>query len=63
MKYWDGQFDDARLALALGALGCHAQGALVVNYCAADQPDLYEDGKLSGAAVAKDTLRRGRPMR
>lgn len=34
VKYWDGQFDDARLALALARTAA-ARGALVVNYCAA----------------------------
>ena len=44
VKYWDGQFDDARLALARTAA---AQGALLVNYCrAADL--LYEGGKITG---------------
>lgn len=33
IKYWDGQFDDARLALALARTAA-AQGALVLNYCA-----------------------------
>ena len=33
VKYWDGQFDDARLALALARTAA-AQGALLVNYCA-----------------------------
>ena len=32
VKYWDGQFDDARLALALARTAA-AQGALLVNYC------------------------------
>jgi glycerol-3-phosphate dehydrogenase len=32
IKYWDGQFDDARLALALARTAA-AQGALVINYC------------------------------
>jgi glycerol-3-phosphate dehydrogenase len=34
VKYWDGQFDDARLALALARTAAR-QGALLVNYCAA----------------------------
>ena len=34
VKYWDGQFDDARLALALARTAA-ARGALVVNYCPA----------------------------
>jgi glycerol-3-phosphate dehydrogenase len=32
VKYWDGQFDDARLALALARTAA-ARGALVVNHC------------------------------
>lgn len=32
VKYWDGQFDDARLALALARTAA-AHGALLVNYC------------------------------
>lgn len=32
VKYWDGQFDDARLALALARTAA-AQGALLINYC------------------------------
>jgi glycerol-3-phosphate dehydrogenase len=34
VEYWDGQFDDARLALAL-ARSAAREGALLVNYCAA----------------------------
>ena len=34
VKYWDGQFDDARLALALARTAA-ANGALLVNYCEA----------------------------
>lgn len=32
VSYWDGQFDDARLAIAL-ARSAAAQGALLLNYC------------------------------
>mgnify|MGYP000844765523 FL=1 len=32
VKYWDGQFDDARVALALARTAA-AQGALVINHC------------------------------
>ncbi|SFC06619.1 glycerol-3-phosphate dehydrogenase [Polaromonas sp. OV174] len=46
VKYWDGQFDDARLALAL-ARSAARQGALLVNYCAATGL-IHEDGKLVG---------------
>jgi glycerol-3-phosphate dehydrogenase len=46
IKYWDGQFDDARLALALARTAA-ARGALVVNYCAATGLR-HEDGKVAG---------------
>ncbi len=46
VKYWDGQFDDARLALALARTAAR-QGALLINYCAATRL-IYEDGKLCG---------------
>lgn len=46
VKYWDGQFDDARLALALARTAAR-QGALLLNYCAATRL-VYEDGKLCG---------------
>jgi glycerol-3-phosphate dehydrogenase len=46
VKYWDGQFDDARLALAL-ARTASAHGALIVNYCAATGLR-HEDGKVVG---------------
>lgn len=46
VKYWDGQFDDARLALALARTAA-AHGALVVNYCPVTAL-VHRDGKLSG---------------
>ena len=46
VKYWDGQFDDARLALALARTAA-ARGALLVNYCAARQL-VHENGKVAG---------------
>ncbi len=53
VKYWDGQFNDARLALALGRTAA-ARGALLVNYCRA--VDLfYQDGKVAGL-LCQDTL-------
>ena len=53
VKYWDGQFNDARLALALGRTAA-ARGALLVNYCRAI--DLfYEKGKVAGL-MCEDTL-------
>ncbi|MES2635422.1 MAG: glycerol-3-phosphate dehydrogenase/oxidase [Pseudomonadota bacterium] len=48
VKYWDGQFDDARLALAL-ARTAQAKGALVVNYCCATAIR-HENGKVVGLA-------------
>jgi glycerol-3-phosphate dehydrogenase len=48
VKYWDGQFDDARLALAL-ARSAALRGALLVNYCAATGL-LHQDGKVTGLA-------------
>ena len=49
VKYWDGQFDDARLALALARTAA-SRGALLVNYCAATRL-LYDQGKLVGLQV------------
>jgi glycerol-3-phosphate dehydrogenase len=46
VKYWDAQFDDARLALALVRTAA-SHGALLVNYCAATQL-IHEAGKLVG---------------
>ena len=46
VKYWDGQFDDARLALALARTAA-SLGALVVNYCPA-RALVHEDGKVAG---------------
>ena len=46
VKYWDGQFDDARLALAIGRTAAR-EGALLVNYCPATGL-IHENGKLVG---------------
>ena len=46
VKYWDGQFDDARLALALARTAA-SLGALVVNYCPA-RSLVHEAGKVVG---------------
>lgn len=46
VKYWDGQFDDARLAIAL-ARSAAAQGALLVNHCPVVGL-LHSDGRVSG---------------
>jgi len=46
IKYWDGQFDDARLAIALARTAA-SRGALLVNYCAATGL-VHRDGKVAG---------------
>ncbi|MCX8521793.1 MAG: glycerol-3-phosphate dehydrogenase/oxidase [Rhodoferax sp.] len=53
VQYWDGQFNDARLALALARTAAQ-QGALLVNYCGV-QELLYQSGKICGV-LAEDTL-------
>ncbi|MFO1266209.1 MAG: glycerol-3-phosphate dehydrogenase/oxidase [Rubrivivax sp.] len=51
VRYWDGQFDDARLAVALARTGA-ARGALVLNHVAVTGL-LREGGKVKGV-VATD---------
>ena len=46
VKYWDGQFNDARLAIAIARTAAQ-RGALLLNYCRADQLQ-YENGKIAG---------------
>ncbi|MDI1246439.1 MAG: glycerol-3-phosphate dehydrogenase/oxidase [Rhodoferax sp.] len=46
VKYWDGQFNDARLALALARTAA-AQGALLVNYCRVTALS-HDVGRISG---------------
>jgi glycerol-3-phosphate dehydrogenase len=53
VKYWDGQFNDARLALALARTAA-SRGALLVNYCKATDL-LFEGGKVAGV-VCEDAL-------
>ena len=49
VKYWDGQFDDARLALALARTAA-GKGALLINYCAATGL-IHDDAKVVGLHV------------
>lgn len=49
VRYWDGQFDDARLAVTLARTAI-AQGAVVLNHCPAHGL-LREDGKVRGVHV------------
>jgi glycerol-3-phosphate dehydrogenase len=51
IRYWDGQFDDARLAVALARTAI-ARGALVLNHCAAVEL-LHEGGRVAGV-LAED---------
>ena len=46
VQYWDGQFDDARLAIAL-ARTAEREGATVLNYCGVTRL-LHEQGRLVG---------------
>jgi glycerol-3-phosphate dehydrogenase len=46
VKYWDGQFDDARLAMALARTAVR-HGAQLINYCAAVGL-IHENGKVAG---------------
>lgn len=49
VKYWDGQFDDARLALALAKTAAQ-HGALLLNYCPATAL-VHTAGKVTGLRV------------
>ncbi len=49
VRYWDGQFDDARLAVLLARTAA-ARGALVLNHCAAESL-LREGGHVCGVQV------------
>jgi len=52
VKYWDGQFDDARLALALARTAAR-EGALLLNYCPVKQL-IHETGRVCGV-VCEDS--------
>jgi glycerol-3-phosphate dehydrogenase len=53
VKYWDGQFDDARLALALARTAA-SKGARVLNHCPVTSL-VRENGKVMGL-VARDAI-------
>ena len=53
VKYWDGQFDDARLAIALARTAA-SKGAVVLNHCAVTSL-LREGGKVVGV-TARDAI-------
>jgi glycerol-3-phosphate dehydrogenase len=46
VKYWDGQFDDARLALALARTAAR-HGALLLNYCPVTKL-IHDKGRVAG---------------
>lgn len=52
VQYWDGQFDDSRLALALARTAV-SQGAIVVNHARVIALH-HEDGRVKGAVVRDD---------
>ena len=47
IMYWDGQFDDARLAIAI-ARSAAGQGALLLNHCPVTSL-IHENGRVAGA--------------
>jgi glycerol-3-phosphate dehydrogenase len=51
VKYWDGQFDDARLALALARSAQH-HGAIVLNHCPVTS--LIREGDRVTGVIAQD---------
>ena len=53
VEYWDGQFNDARLAVALARTAAR-EGALLINYCEVTRLD-YTQGRISGLQC-RDTL-------
>jgi glycerol-3-phosphate dehydrogenase len=53
VKYWDGQFNDAKLALALARTAA-SYGALLINYCNATELH-YQEGKVAGL-MCEDAL-------
>lgn len=52
VKYWDGQFDDARLAMVIARTAA-AHGALLLNYCEA-RGLIHEGGRVAGV-LCRDT--------
>src|SRR5690606_29204049 len=46
VQYWDGQFDDARLAVTLARTAAR-EGALVLNYCGVTSL-IHENGRVAG---------------
>jgi glycerol-3-phosphate dehydrogenase len=58
VRYWDGQFDDARLAVTLARTAI-ARGGILLNHCAAVGL-VHEDGRIAGMEIEdRETGRRG----
>jgi len=53
VKYWDGQFDDARLAVALARTAA-AKGAIVLNHCPVTS--LVREAGLVTGVIARDSI-------
>ena len=49
VQYWDGQFDDARFALAMARTAAQ-KGALIANYCEVQSIE-HADGRVQGVTV------------
>ncbi len=61
VKYWDGQFDDARLALALARTSAQ-RGALLVNYCSALELT-HEKGQITGLLAQDQDTQQTYPIK
>jgi len=61
VKYWDGQFDDARLALALARTAA-VRGALLLNHCPVTAL-LHEAGRIAGVACRDEETGRAFEVR
>ncbi|MEI8400030.1 MAG: glycerol-3-phosphate dehydrogenase/oxidase [Alcaligenaceae bacterium] len=61
VKYWDGQFDDARLALALARTAAQ-RGALLLNYCSALELT-HSNGQITGLLAQDQDSQRTYPIK
>lgn len=61
VKYWDGQFDDARLALALARTSAQ-RGALLINYCNALELT-HENGQITGLLAQDQDTQQTYPIK
>jgi len=60
VKYWDGQFDDARMALAIARTAAR-EGALLLNYCRAERL-VYANGEVAGLQCTDTLTSRSYPI-